>query len=389
MPTSAPSTAFKDQIDTALVRRLGAVFGDAEPTFDVAAFRRRAGTGLAALELKARISHVAQALRTTLPEDVAAAVAVVDRVLAMPTRGDGTLPADLQGWDLWPVAEWVALAGRDRPNDALELLSRLTCHASGEFAIRPFIDDDPDGVLRRLHRWVERDDEHVRRLVSEGTRPKLPWAPKLAITASRPDYAVELLDLLVDDPSEYVRRSVSNHLNDLCRVDPELALGVAARWLADDTVDDGGADAPGGGAGRRDWVVRRGLRTLVKAGDPQALRLLGHDPDLSVAAELVVRTPTVTMGGTAEWELVLVSHDDKEHRVILDYAIHHVRADGTTGRKVAKWTTVTLSPGRRVELSRRHRIVPITTRTYYSGTHLVEIQVNGVVVATGSFDLQV
>jgi hypothetical protein len=155
---------------------------------------------------------------------------------------------------------------------------------------------------------------------------------------------------------------------------------VATRWTK-------GADDSN--AATRSWVIRRGLRTLVKAGDPAAMRLLGHDPDVAVAAELKMHTPTVAMGEAAEWSLLLTSLDEAAHRVVVDYAIHHVRADGSTGRKVAKWTTLDLGAGESVELTRRHRIVPITTRTYHSGEHLVEVQVNGVVVTQGSFDLRV
>jgi 3-methyladenine DNA glycosylase AlkC len=377
VPTTTTSTAFKDQIDAALIDRLGVAFAGADPAFDAASFRRRAADGLAPLELKARISHVAAALGATLPARYSEAVAVVDGVFSDPSAVDA---AGLSGWDAWPVVEWAGAAGRDEPDSALELLARLTRYASAEFAIRPYIDDDPDGVHERLSGWVDRDDEHVRRLVSEGTRPKLPWAPKLATAVEDPAYAVHLLDRLVDDPSEYVRRSVSNHLNDLCRVDPALARRVAGRWLgdADERTRAG-----------REWVVRRGLRTLVKAGDADALRLLGHEPDLDLQAALEMLTPTVEMGGAAEWVLRLRSLEADGHEVIVDYAIHHVRSDGSTGRKVAKWTTRTIGPGGELELRRRHAIRPITTRTYHSGVHLVEVQVNGTVVASGSFELRV
>lgn len=378
--TGGGSSAFKDQIDAAMVHRLAGALAAAAPGYDAATFERAAVEGLGPLELKARIAHVAAALAASLPGHFPDALVVVDAVLGLPASDEGEQPGGLTGWDLWPVADWVALAGRSHPADALELLSRLTRWATGEFAIRPFIDDDPVGVHRRLEQWVRRDDEHVRRLVSEGTRPKLPWAAKLAISAERPDYAVDLLDQLVDDPSEYVRRSVSNHLNDLCRLDAGLALSVARAWVQ-------GGDS--GTAAGREWIVRRGLRTLVKAGDPDALRLLGHEPDLDLLAELAVRTATVQMGDAVEWVLTLRSRERSEHTVVIDYAIHHVRADGSTGRKVTKWTTRTLVPGAPMELVRRHGIRPITTRRYHSGRHLVEVQVNGRVVATGSFDLVV
>lgn len=372
------ATAFKDQIDLGLVRRLGRAFSAAEPGFDPDVFEA-ATAGLDGLELKARISLVARALSDCLPASFEHAVRTVDTVLGQALVGPDGLAGGLIGWDLWPVADWVALAGRGHPEAALELLARLTPWATGEFAIRPFIDDDPAGVHDRLEHWVGRDDEHVRRLVSEGTRPKLPWAPKLAISAADPAYAVDLLDRLVDDPSDYVRRSVSNHLNDLCRVDPELALEVAHRWWP--------ADA--GRAAHRRWVVRRGLRTLVKAGDRRAFQLLGHDPDVAVSAMLELHTERVALGGAAEWTLAVRSLESEPVEVVIDYVVHHVRADGSTGPKVNKWTTRSLAPGARIELRRRHVIRPITTRTFHAGAHLVEVQVNGTVVASAVFELSV
>jgi 3-methyladenine DNA glycosylase AlkC len=295
---------------------------------------------------------------------------------------DATVAVD--GWELWPVTDWVALAGRDHRQTALDLLGRLTRHATGEFSIRPFIDDDPDAVMAVLHDWARGEDEHRRRLASEGTRPRLPWAPRLRVAAQDPGFAVPLLDRLVADPSEYVRRSVSNHLNDLTRGDLQLGLGVAERWLHQ------AAEASEEDRSRIEWVVRRGLRSLVKHGDPSALRLLGYDPDVAVRADgFEVLTPQVTMPGVVEWQLDLVSEEPDAHRVVVDYVVHFVGAAGRTGRKVFKWTTVGLRPGERRTLQRRHAIRPITTRTYRSGQHRVEVHVNGSVVAAGTFDLEV
>ena len=376
----APSTAFKDRIDARLVAHLAAAFERAWPGFPSAAFESRATDGLAQLELKARIAQVAAALHGALPEDVEAAAAIVGRVLDEVDRGDSTM----DGWELWPVTDWVALAARGHTEVGLELLGRLTRYATGEFAIRPFLDDDPEVVLAELSRWVDGDDEHRRRLASEGTRPRLPWAPRLRIAAEDPGFAVDLLDRLVTDPSEYVRRSVSNHLNDLTRCDEELALGVAQRWLE-------GAERHGEeDRARAEWVVRRGLRSLVKAGEPRALRLLGHEPDVAVTAEhFEVLTSRISLGDAAEWTLDLVSAEPDTHRVVVDYVIHFVGAAGRTGRKVFKWSTFDLAAGERRRLRRRHPVRPITTRTYRSGEHRIAVQVNGTVVAQGAFHLEV
>ncbi len=392
-PAEGASTAFKDHIDAALVDRLSAALVTVEPSFDAPTFRSLATDGMEGLELKGRIANVAEALRRTLPDDMADAAAVIDRVLSLPPEADGDDgdgedeggPGGLTGWDVWPIADWVALAGRDDPEVALELLARITRYASGEFAIRPFIDDDPDAVMARLSGWAGRDDEHVRRLVTEGTRPRLPWAPRLAVAEADPTFAVGLLDRLVDDPSEYVRRSVSNHLNDLCKVAPDDTRRIATEWSA--RADAAAAHGDVERADRIRWVLRRGLRTLVKSGDPEVFRLLGHDPDVALQVGLELRTPQVELGGAAEWTLRVESLEAESHRIVVDYAIGFLRANGTPGRKVFKWTTRDLGAGEAMVLERRHKITPISIRTYRSGTHPVWVQINGRVVAETSFEL--
>jgi len=381
MPKDPPENAgaFKHLLDPAAVDRMADGFADADPGLDRARFVELAGDGIEQLELKARVAQVAQALQVCLPSDFSAAVQVVDRLVG--AHG-------MDGLFMWPVTDWVARAGRASPGDALELLARLTPYSTGEFAVRPFIDDDPPAVLARFDEWIDRGDEHVSRLVSEGTRPRLPWAPRLAVAEADPGYAVHLLDRLVDDPSEFVRRSVSNHLNDLCKMDVALALEVAGRWAArGDAAASAGDDAT---AQRIDWVIRRGLRTLVKAGDADTMRLLGHDPDVAVEVrEFRVTTPVVTVGEHAELVLTLRSDDPVDHRVVLDYAVHLRLANGSTGRKVFKWSTFDLAAGEQRTLSKRHSMKPVTIRTYRPGEHLVEVQINGRVVASDSFELRV
>lgn len=385
--SESSSSAFKLHLNEALVARLGEVFAQAGgQAFDSEEFRRTALDGLDDLELKGRIRHIAQAFGAALPDDFPAAAAVLDAVLALPV-GDNGHPAGLDGWESWPIIEWVGLAGRQHPDVALDLLMRSTSLSSAEFAIRPYLDDDLDATMEQLGQWVDSDDEHVRRLVSEGTRPKLPWGAGLAVAKENPFYAVELLDRLVGDDSEYVRRSVSNHLNDLCRVAPEGALAVARGWSerADEAAEAGDEVA----AQQIRWIVTRGIRTLVKAGDPVAMQLLGYDPEVEIEAELVVRSPSVVLGGAVEWELRLRSLAPRPTPLIVDYVIDFVRANGTSGPKVFKWSTFELGSGEERTLARRHKVVPITTRTYHSGRHRIAVQVNGRVVADGTFDLEV
>jgi 3-methyladenine DNA glycosylase AlkC len=185
----------------------------------------------------------------------------------------------------------VARAGIDRPEVTLPLLAGLTPRWSSEGAVRPFIQRHPDLTYEHLHRWVADRDEHVRRLVSEGTRPRLPWASQLRQLMADPTPNIELLDRL-DDPSEYVRRSVANHLNVISKDHPDLAVDLARRWLP---RGDGAA-----------WAVRHGLRTLVKRGDPTALELLGVTPSASIRLTALAANPDrAPVGGTVTCTLTI------------------------------------------------------------------------------------
>jgi 3-methyladenine DNA glycosylase AlkC len=362
----ATVAAFKDNVDVDAVAAVAAAMAAGEPSFPTERFRALAVDGLDELELKARVMHVAAALRECLPDSFPTAAAIVRR---------GVGRTGLDGWPAWPCTEWVALAGTDHLDRSLELLSFLTSRWSAEFAIRPFLRRHPEQVLATLHTWCDARDEHVRRLVSEGTRPRLPWGERLVEFQRDPSPTIELLDRLYTDGSDYVRRSVANHLNDISKDHPEVAVSTAARWLA--RADDDTAA-----------VVRHGLRSLVKAGDADALRLLGFDHHAPIRVEsFAVTTPTVTLGQTLDFEATL-SHDDEEALpVVVDFGIHHIRADGSRSPKVFKLTTRSLPPNTPTVITKRHRIKAVTVRRYYSGTHVVDLMVNGRVVSTATFEL--
>lgn len=358
---------FKDEIGLPSVERLARVLAEGDPSFPVEAFVDTATAGLDGLELKARIARVAAALVPCLPPSFPDAAALVASTVGR---------SQLGMWEVWPVTDWVAAAGRGHPRDALGLLAVLTSRASGEIAIRTFLRDDPAGTMRVLRRWTGHRDEHVRRLVSEGTRPRLPWAPRVPWLDEQPGWALPLLERLHDDPSAYVRLSVANHLNDLTKLDPELAVEVAARWR------DGGPHAP--------RLVAHGLRTLVKRGDPRALALVGADPDAAVTVEDVeVVTPRVVVGEALRFRVRVRSDHPEPARVVVDYAIDFVGAAGRRNRKVFKLRTFTLQPGEARLLEKAHRLAPVTIRTYRPGRHAVEVVCNGRAAGAVDFELVV
>jgi 3-methyladenine DNA glycosylase AlkC len=241
----------KDQISPAVVRALAGELVAAWPSFPQRRFVAEATDGLADRELKARIALVSDALVHTLPAGAADLAQVVDGVLKSPA---------FTGWILWPFLDAVTRIGIARPEETLPLLRLLTQRWTAEDAVRPFINHYPEVAFRHLTAWASDPDEHVRRLVSEGTRPRLPWSARLRDLARDPSPSIALLDVLRDDESEYVRRSVANHLGDIAKDHPALAFEICERWLTDATA-------------QRKWLIRHALRHPAKSGIGAALRL--------------------------------------------------------------------------------------------------------------------
>ncbi|MFI6759709.1 hypothetical protein ACIBF5_11305 [Micromonospora sp. NPDC050417] len=278
------------------------------------------------------------------------------------------------------MTEAVAVRALGSPRDGdfeagLGLLAALTSRLTSEFALRTFLNADLDRTLATAVGWSGHPDEHVRRLASEGTRPRLPWAKQVPALKQRHDATLPILDALYRDDVEYVRRSVANHLNDVSRLAPDLAVATAARWSA----------RPEPTTPR---LVRHAMRTLVKAADPGALALLGFPPaaDVTVSGPYLAET-SVGLGGELAFELVVANKGTQDANLVIDYVVHHRKANGTLAPKVFKLTTRVLAPGQQLTLSRRHSFRPISTRRYYPGEHAIEVQVNGVRSGTASFDL--
>ncbi len=365
----------KDGLNRVVIDRIAATFASVAPDFDRAGFVQRACDGLETLELKDRVIRIAETLNAVLPQPFPKALAVILEASEVWPESD---PDDSFGaFAAWPIIDFVGLYGVDHPDGALPALRRLTPLFSAEFAIRPFLIDHTEPTLGHLERWVSDPDHHVRRLVSEGTRPLLPWGQRLREFQADPSPALRLLERLKDDPSEYVRRSVANHLNDISKDHPETTLDVCERWSRD------------AGPERR-AIIRHALRSLLKLGDPRALALLGYGDGAAVDARDFSLSPkSVAMGEGIEFSLDLHSTGPEAQSLLVDYAIHHRKANGGTTPKVFRLKILSLAPGGIARLSKRHAFKPITTRRYHSGTHEVEVIVNGRSVARAAFELRV
>ncbi|MBP2233782.1 3-methyladenine DNA glycosylase AlkC [Sinorhizobium kostiense] len=338
------------------------------PGFERDRFLASAGNGLESLELMQRSLQIRDALVEALPGDFPAAAGVLQAALP-----NGNAPG-LNGWALLPVSQFVAVRGLGDFELSLSLLRRLTPHFTGEFAVRPFIHKDQGRALATIYRWIEDDDPHVRRLASEGTRPRLPWAMRLPKLVHDPRPILAILTALLDDPEEYVRRSVANSLNDIAKDHPDLVVEFVASHIR-------------GATRERLRLLRHASRTLLKQGHRGALANFGFDTPLRVTAQLALATPTVRFGAELVLGLTVRNTGGSPQRIMIDYAVHHRKANGSTSPKVFKWTTATLEPGATFELKKHHPMRPITTRHYYGGAHRVVIMINGEPAAEADFEL--
>jgi 3-methyladenine DNA glycosylase AlkC len=365
---------FKTFINADVVTRAAGHLARHDPGFDGHAFCAAVVPQLAALELKARAMCIADALEQYLAADFHDAAAHLERALRPLEAPPGT--GGLDGWFLWGAGEFVARRGMAQPVRALSCLREMTQRFTAEFAIRPLIAQHPTLVFDTLRQWVHDDSEHVRRLVSEGTRPRLPWGLQLRDLIADPSPSLPLLAALQDDASEYVRRSVANHLNDIAKDHPLVVAAWLERHLPDATP-------------HRRALLRHASRTLVKQGYPPVLAVWGRAEPLHGTATLELAPAHITLGDDVGLTITLRSQAKGPQALTVDYVVHHVKANGQTSAKVFKGWETRLEAGQSLTLRKRHAVRPITTRRYYAGAHRVVVQVNGQPVAEGVFHLTI
>ncbi len=368
---------FKDYFNQKMIEDMAALFARIDKNFDRSRFLSLALDRLHRLELKARVRSIMEALSATLPTDFDSFSEVVLASLhpSLDPEKDGCTfgPDGLVGFSAWPVIDLIAERGHDVPEKALPLLKEATRCFSAEFAIRPFLNDYSDLTLSVINGWVDDPNRHVRRLVSEGTRPRLPWGMRLQEFIEDPAPIIPFLKALRDDPEEYVRRSVANSLNDIAKDHPDLVIDIAKEWME-------GADE------KRKRLLRHACRTLLKQGNDKAMQVFGYDAVPGLNCDLNVHTPIVNYGDKLSFSIEL-SGGEPGQQVMVDYAVHFVKARGKTLAKVFKWKDRGLDKNGALKADKEHAIVPITTRKYYPGQHSLEILVNGFSMADEPFDL--
>jgi 3-methyladenine DNA glycosylase AlkC len=353
----------KDWFDEKRYRFIAGELATISTKFDERRFLKQTLTGLAERSLMQRLHECAVAAEAALPGTFQQKVSVLQ---TLAPRMEHAFVAIF-------LSDFVATFGLDEFDFSMEALRFFTSYGSAEFAVRAFLQSDLSRALKIMRSWATDENEHVRRLASEGSRPRLPWGLKLKELVRDPEPCAGILEALKDDASLYVRRSVANHLNDITKDHPEWVLHRLSAWdLAQEHLL---------------WIARHACRTLIKRGDPQALRLFGFGQKAAVSVGLTLSVTEIQLGDRLQMVAAITSAASQPQRLAIDYIVHYVKARGAAFEKVFKWTELELAAQQTVVLSKTQIIRDFSTRKHHAGHHRIELQINGERLATAGFDL--
>lgn len=357
--------ALKEIFDRDRLRHIATETASITPAFDAERFMTLATNGLDDLGIMQRLRQTATSLHGSLPCSFEDAIPVLSELA----------PRIRHGFASIVLSEYVALYGKGHFDLSMEAMKFFTRFGSAEFAIRHFLALDFDRTLRVMHGWALDDNEHVRRLASEGSRPRLPWSFQLKQLIKDPSPTARILEALRSDPSLYVRKSVANHLNDISKDHPDKVIDRVAAWDMDDR--------------NTAWIVKHALRTMIKKGDPRALGAIGTTGKPQVRVEtFAVTPPAIVLGGRITLKACIASTAEAAQQLVVDYAVHYVKKSGGSSKKVFKLKEISLPAGGQRDLSISQAVRDFTTRKHYPGRHLIELIVNGETVAEGRFELK-
>ena len=312
------------------------------------------------LELKERMRHITYALNSHIKGGFKNQVNVLLKSIAE-MNSIGRKETSIEFMFL---PDFIEVYGLQEYKVSIEALEIFTQYSTSEFAIRPFIEEYPKQTITQLIKWSQHENHHVRRLSTEGSRPKLPWASSLRRFIENPEPVLPILQNLKDDESEYVRKSVANHLNDISKSQPELALELAKDWFK--------------GSKNMRWVVKHGLRTLLKQGDKRALTIFGFDDAKGLNIKgLTLKESEIYIGGDLYFSFEVKNTSNKERNIRLEYKIAYVKANGSTSRKVFQISEFVLNGSKSKKFKKKQRFTDFSTRKHYPGEHTIIIVVNG------------
>lgn len=315
------------------------------------------------LELMERLELVSDTLKNYLPENYPETLEILCE-----------LAPKINGFAGMVLPNFVQKFGLDHFDRSLQALKFLTPFSSSEFAIRVYLKADFQKAIREMEKWAQDENHHVRRLASEGSRPRLPWSFKLDAVVKNPESTARILAALKGDPELYVKKSVGNHLNDISKDHPEYLLDTVNSW------DLGNLHT--------NWIVKRAIRTLVKDGHPKALALLGFDeqPGL-VIADFQVENPKIHLGKELIFSFSIHSTSKRNQKINIDYLVYYQKKNEELSPKVFKLKALELNANQQLKITKKHRFENFTTRKHYPGLHQIQLSINGTLQQPYNFEL--
>ena len=346
--------------------QLAREFNKVEKSFSASSFVNDVTENLHELLLNERMRNTSIVLKDHLPAEFNEAVEVMKKVIPTIERGYTTLA----------FPDFVGLYGQENFEISMEALKYFTSFGSSEFAIRTFLKKDFDKTITVMKKWAKDKNHHVRRLASEGSRPRLPWSFKIDEVIKNPDSTREILEILNTDTELYVKKSVANHLNDISKDNTDYMLRLINKW---DKKNENTA-----------WIIKHASRTLIKKGDARSLAVFDFEKNPKIDIKnFKILSPKIRLGQKLKFGFDVVSQKNKTQKLVIDYIIHYQKKSAALSAKVFKLKEIDLQPKQKINISKEQLIKDFSTRKHHKGKHLVEIMVNGKKIKKGEFILGV
>lgn len=322
-------------------------------------------------EYKQRIMHITTILKKFLPADYKEAIAKILELLDyVKNRLPDFSKIDDKNFGLLALEygaildNYVEQYGMDDYETSINAIEKITQFTTCEFVTHPFIVKYPDQMMEQMLVWSKHEHWGVRRLASEGCRPRLPWAMALPNLKENPAPIIPILENLKNDPSRFVRLSVANNLNDISKDNPETVIDLVKRWK--------------GESEEVDWVIKHGCRTLLKQGNPEVMKLFGLDSIENIRIEnFQISIPEVKIGHSLEFSFNLLNNNKNKIKIRLEYGVYYQKANGTLTKKVHKISEKEYAGNSMTEITRKHSFRVVTTRKFHLGLHQVAVIING------------
>ena len=358
--------ALKDMFNKSYYKNLAVELNKTYQPFNTDTFIKDVMVNHDALSLNERLRNTSIILKKHLPADYKKSIEILSQ----------TIPQLNSGYTTLVFPDFVGLYGHEHFTISMDALKHFTQFGSSEFAIREYLKHDFPKTIKIMEKWATDKNHHVRRLASEGSRPRLPWSFKLDSVIKNPEVTRTILETLKQDTELYVKKSVANHLNDISKDNSDWMLNTVSQWNTQNP--------------NTQWIVKHASRTLIKKGNKQSLSLFGFEKTAKVdLVNFKINKNKIKLGEVFEFSFDVISQKNKNQKLAIDYIIHYQKKLGEMSPKVFKLKEIELEGGNKIQIQKKHRFEDFTTRKHYSGKHAIEIVINGNTIVKKEFEVVV